>query len=127
MENTVQNIILQEIENLSGILIATTNLTKNMDKAFERRFLYKIEFTKPSPAARQSIWQSMMPVLSPADSETLAARFDLSGGQIENIARKRTVDTVISGGEPSLEALLSFCQDELLETADAGKKIGFLP
>ncbi|MDR0877431.1 MAG: ATP-binding protein [Treponema sp.] len=41
MENSIQNIILQEMEDLSGILIATTNLAKNMDKAFERRFLYK--------------------------------------------------------------------------------------
>lgn len=39
MENSIQNIILQEIEQLDGILIATTNLAENMDKAFERHFL----------------------------------------------------------------------------------------
>ncbi|MDR2742261.1 MAG: AAA family ATPase, partial [Treponema sp.] len=33
-ENTIQNIILQEMENLNGILIATTNLAQNMDSAF---------------------------------------------------------------------------------------------
>ena len=43
MENSIQNIILQEMEMLDGILIATTNLAQNMDKAFERRFLYKIK------------------------------------------------------------------------------------
>ena len=43
MENSIQNIILQEMENLNGIMIATTNLTENLDSAFERRFLYKIE------------------------------------------------------------------------------------
>ena len=42
MENSLQNIILQEMETLDGIMIATTNLQQNMDKAFERRFLYKI-------------------------------------------------------------------------------------
>lgn len=47
MENSILNIILQEIEQLDGILIATTNLPENMDKAFERRFLYKIQFEKP--------------------------------------------------------------------------------
>ncbi len=46
-ENTIQNIILQEMEDFKGILIATTNQTHNFDKAFERRFLYKIEFSKP--------------------------------------------------------------------------------
>mgnify|MGYP006978583879 CR=1 FL=1 len=29
-----------------GIMIATTNLTTNLDKAFERRFIYKIRFDK---------------------------------------------------------------------------------
>lgn len=36
-ENAMQNILLQEMERLEGILIATTNLTQNLDKAFERR------------------------------------------------------------------------------------------
>ena len=52
MENSIQNIILQEMETLDGILIATTNLAQNMDKAFERRFLYKIKFEKPTIEAR---------------------------------------------------------------------------
>lgn len=35
-ENAIQNILLQEMENLEGIMNATTNLTQNLDKAFER-------------------------------------------------------------------------------------------
>jgi SpoVK/Ycf46/Vps4 family AAA+-type ATPase len=35
--------------------IATTNLTQNMDKVFERRFIYKIMFEKPTLAAKKSI------------------------------------------------------------------------
>jgi hypothetical protein len=124
MENTMQNIILQEMENLKGILIATTNLTENLDKAFERRFLYKIEFKKPGPEARRSIWQALIPALSAASAEELAARYDFSGGQIENIARKCAVAEVLSGTMPPAEALRSFCDDELLP--DKGRiKIGF--
>ena len=51
MENSLQNIILQEMETLDGIMIATTNLQENMDKAFERRFLYKIKFDRPTEEA----------------------------------------------------------------------------
>jgi hypothetical protein len=123
-ENTIQNIILQEFENLKGILIATTNLTENMDKAFERRFLYKIDFKKPSVPARQSIWQSMIKSLSDDDAGKLASQYDFSGGQIENIARKRTVEFVLSGIEPSIELLMAFCQDELL-AKEPTVKIGF--
>ena len=86
----MQNIILQELENLDGILIATTNMTQNMDKAFERRFLYKIEFSKPEKNIRKMLWKSMMPDLNEEDALALASRFDFSDGQIENIARKKT-------------------------------------
>lgn len=64
MENSIQNIILQEIENLEGLLIATTNLSQNLDKAFERRFIYKIKFEKPDIKAKQSIWKSMIPEIT---------------------------------------------------------------
>ena len=123
-ENTMQNIILQELESLEGILIATTNLTQNMDKAFERRFLYKIEFARPNLEARQSIWKTMIPEIAEESSLELAKRFDFSGGQIENIARKCTVDRIISGKEPSLEDLIAFCKEELL--AKPEKPVGFL-
>ena len=98
------------METLEGIMIATTNLTQNLDSAFERRFLYKIEFEKPTLTAKQSIWHSMMPTLSKSESLELARNYDFSGGQIENIARKRTVETIINGSEPSLEAMRNFCK-----------------
>lgn len=125
MENSIQNIILQEIENLEGILIATTNLTQNMDSAFERRFLYKIEFSKPALAAKQSIWQSMLPTLSAKDVATLASKYDFSGGQIENIARKQSVEEIITGREPDIHRLIEFCEEERLDNAPIRSKIGF--
>jgi SpoVK/Ycf46/Vps4 family AAA+-type ATPase len=60
-ENAIQNIILEEMENLDGILIATTNLTENLDKAFERRFLFKIRFDKPTLEAKTNIWKDKIP------------------------------------------------------------------
>lgn len=108
MENSIQNIILQEMESLEGIMIATTNLTQNLDKAFERRFLYKIEFSKPNVDAKLAIWRSMMPSLSEEVASELASSYDFSGGQIENIARKRTVEMIIGGNEPAIEMLRAF-------------------
>lgn len=126
MENSIQNIILQEMEQLDGILIATTNLTQNLDKAFERRFLYKIEFEKPSAEAKSRIWRSMIPTLNERMAETLAERYDFSGGQIENIARKRTVDMILLGGEPSIEQLDEYCRSEMLGQPERSRrKIGF--
>ena len=82
MENSIQNIILQEIENMEGILIATTNIAGNLDKAFERRFLYKIEFEIPDIHAKSAIWKSIIPELKDDEADILAVSYDFSGGQI---------------------------------------------
>ena len=125
MENSIQNIILQEMENLDGILIATTNLAQNMDKAFERRFLYKIKFEKPTLEARMNIWHAMMPALSEADTKTLAEKYDFSGGQIENIARHNAISSILYGEKGNtIESLMTYCDNERLETKER-KKIGF--
>ena len=125
MENSLQNIILQEMETLDGIMIATTNLQQNMDKAFERRFLYKIKFDKPTEEARASIWRSMIPELSDLDVHTLASKYDFSGGQIENIARHYAIDNILHGqSEDVLSMLIRHCDNERLDGKDI-RKIGF--
>ena len=125
MENSLQNIILQEMEQLDGIMIATTNLQENLDKAFERRFLYKIKFDRPTEEARASIWRSMIPDLSELDVHTLASKYDFSGGQIENIARHYAIDNILHGqSEDVLSLLIRHCDNERLDNKDQ-KRIGF--
>ena len=123
MNNAIQNIILQEMENLEGILIATTNLPGNLDPAFERRFLYKVEFTLPEHGARLKIWKSMLSEVSDRDAEILASSYEFSGGNIENIARKITVEYILSGEKPCLETLRRFCEEETYNCAR--RRIGF--
>jgi len=125
MENSIQNIILQEMEQLDGIMIATTNLQQNLDKAFERRFLYKIKFDKPTEEARASIWHSMIPELSEQDVHTLSSKYDFSGGQIENIARHYAIDTILQGtSDDVLEMLIRHCDNERLDEKNT-RRIGF--
>lgn len=125
MENSVQNIILQEMEDLDGILIATTNLTTNLDKAFERRFLYKIRFEKPSREARLSIWRAMLPGLSEEEADLLAGDFDFSGGQIENIVRKSEVQSILDSSDPGFDDIRAFCSEEIIGDGIGRNKIGF--
>ena len=125
MENSLQNIILQEMEQLDGIMIATTNLQENMDKAFERRFLYKIKFEKPTVEARKHIWHEMIPDLNEMDVQTLASKYDFSGGQIENIARHYTIDSILHDkSEDALSMLIAHCDNERIDEKSV-KKIGF--
>lgn len=125
MENAMQNIILQEMEQLEGVMIATTNLTGSLDAAFERRFLYKVEFEKPTPAERLHIWQSMLPDLTKAQAQELAEEYDFSGGQIENVARKRIVSDIIANRNGlDLASIKQNCASELLHKNNR-KAIGF--
>ena len=125
MENSMQNIILEEIEKLDGILIATTNLTCNLDGAFERRFLYKIEFEKPTIEVKSAIWQTMLAGLSYEDAAVLASKYDFSGGQIENIARKSVVSKIITGEDFTLNSLIGHCDSEQLGGNRTRNRIGF--
>ena len=125
MENCIQNIILQEMESLDGIMIATTNLTQNLDTAFERRFLYKIRFEKPTAEARAHIWHSMIPDLKDTDVHALASKYDFSGGQIENVARHYAIDNILHGqNEDVLPMLIRHCDNERLSQKKV-RKIGF--
>ena len=126
MENSIQNIILQEMESLEGIMIATTNLAQNLDAAFERRFLYKVKFDKPSSLQRSKIWQTMLPVLSEDTAVRLASLYDFSGGQIENITRKCGIESVLYGDDYITEDMIAqYCKEEVLEKQTRGK-IGFV-
>lgn len=125
MENGLQNIFLEELERFTGILIATTNLTTNLDKAFERRFLYKVRFEKPCTEARSHIWTSMLPELSGDEALRLASDFDFSGGQIENISRKKAVKELIDGVSPTFEQIVEFCTEENIGEQSARRRIGF--
>lgn len=121
-ENAIQNIILEELENFEGILMATTNLANNLDTAFERRFLFKIQFNKPIKTVRAKIWKSKLPNLDDENYRLLAEKFDFSGGQIDNIIRKSEIEEIIYGTKVSFEKLQSICDEELLTKAT---KIGY--
>ena len=126
MENSVQNILLQEMETFEGIMIATTNLLGNLDPAFERRFLFKVRFNKPELEPRSLIWKSQFPSLTEEEALSIAGEFPLSGGQIENVVRKYTIDSVLSGEDGGYDQLRQYCREETVSSSSTERKrIGF--
>lgn len=116
MMNTLQNILLEEMENLEGIMIVTTNLTSNLDAAFERRFIFKVKFEKPGTEVKAHIWQTLVDSLDEKDAGILAKEFDVTGGEIENIARKATMQFVLTGKEADIDMIRKFTKQEKLES-----------
>lgn len=86
--NMETNLLLQEIERFDGIVILTTNLDKNIDDAFARRIMFKIDFPKPDIKHRTLIWKKLVPKDCPVsddiDYERLGESFELAGGNIKN-------------------------------------------
>ena len=123
MENTIQNIILQEMERLNGILVATTNLSGNLDKAFERRFQYKIRFEQPDMENRARIWSSVIPDLSAGEAMGLAMDYNFSGGQIENVAFKKMWKEAVDNKRLPIAELRRYCDEERMDRG--AMKIGF--
>ena len=95
MENTLQNILLQELENFRGIFIATTKLEENLDPAFDRRILYKVRFNTPTDEMRESIWKDKLPGLSEDLVRYVNSLHKLTGGQIDNVAKKVEVSLLL--------------------------------
>ena len=130
MHNQMQNIFLEQIEKFRGMLIATTNLLENIDKAFSRRFDYKIEFKKPDEKQRLELWKKMLPVDAPyakdLNIEELA-KYSLTGGQINLIVKNTAYKIAVQ--EKPLFTQKDFI-DEINREKDANfdseKSMGFL-
>jgi winged helix domain-containing protein/ATPase family protein associated with various cellular activities (AAA) len=82
--------LLQRMELFDGIAILTTNLRANVDEAFTRRLDVVVDFPTPEESDRQRLWEEFLgaglPVANDVDLAFLAGSFELSGGNIRNIA-----------------------------------------
>ncbi len=126
MNNTMQNILLEELENFDGIFMATTNLIDNMDDAFSRRFLNKIKFDIPTAKTRVYFWKSKLKDLDDKNYEKLST-YDLSGGQIENVSRKYLINKILNQKEFDYNEILNYIKEEIeFKKVDGEIKMGFL-
>ena len=121
--NTIQNILLQALESFDGILLATTNLTNNLDKAFERRFTFRISFPKPDAKVRQSIWRNKMPELSQSDAARLGERFEITGGEIDVHVRQVILKKVLNKKVDLFDTLIDCCSKD--HGFSGKRRIGF--
>jgi SpoVK/Ycf46/Vps4 family AAA+-type ATPase len=114
MYNSLQNILLEELESFNGIFIATTNLINNIDNAFDRRLLFKQKFDLPNASTRFDILQSQFVNFNAEILKKISNDFELSGGQIQNVKRKLMADQILFGNENTPnDLLLDYVQNEI--------------
>jgi hypothetical protein len=83
--------LLQRIEDFNGVIILSSNMKNNIDKAFIRRFETMVYFSIPSVDERYKLWKegfSKKVVYEESiNLRTIANDYELSGGVIMNIVR----------------------------------------
>lgn len=124
--NAIQSQLLNEMENFTGILIATCNSTINFEEAFKRRFLFHTVFEKPDYETRKLIWSGLNGSWT-QNPELLdqISRYDLTGAQIDNVFKKMNL---LSCDDNSVQNQLLFDlieEEEITTSGINGSKIGF--
>jgi len=80
--------LLQRMETYQGLAILTTNLKSTLDKAFQRRLRFIVNFPFPDAEQREAIWRRAFPVKTPTRGLDAArlSQLNVPGGNICNIA-----------------------------------------
>jgi len=116
--------LLQKMEEYEGIVILATNFRRNLDDAFTRRMHHIVEFPFPDADLRERIWKGLVPPAAPLADDVnfgfLARQFELSGGNIRNVALAAAFLAAESGGKICMEHFI-------LGTARELQKLGKMP
>jgi len=110
--------LLQRMENFQGLAVLTTNLKSSMDKSFQRRLRFTIDFPFPDTAERKQIWERVFPPQTPTqdlDPARLAA-LNMTGGNIRNIALNAAFLAAGAGQPVSMGHILQAAQLEAVKT-----------
>jgi len=124
--NAIQSQLLNEMENFTGILIATCNSTDNFEEAFKRRFLFHTVFEKPDYDTRKLIWNGINGAWTQnPELLDLISQYELTGAQIDNVLKKMNL---LSCDDDDIQNQLLFDlieEEEITSGGMGGVKIGF--
>jgi hypothetical protein len=101
--------LLQRMETYQGLSILTTNMRTAVDRAFQRRLRFIVNFPFPDAAQREAIWRRVFPRQTPTgelDAKKLA-QLNVAGGNIRNIALNAAFLAAESGTAVTMAHVLS--------------------
>ena len=102
--------LLQRLETFDGIAILATNLKANIDEAFARRLDAVVDFPMPDVEHRRKLWDICLrpgvPRAAGLDLDFCAQAFELSGGNIKNIAVAASYFAAAENGAVGMRELI---------------------
>lgn len=132
-ENAVQTILLNEMEDFSGIMICTTNRPEATDAAFARRFHFHMHIQEPDQIVRFSLLSEFFPDYDCRKLIDLSNRYRFTAAQLEVYRKQQLIGDIVTrkkaDGEATLEQYLQSLAvplSRLHVTIDSNRKpIGF--
>jgi hypothetical protein len=109
--------LLQRMENFLGLAILATNFKSSLDKAFQRRLRFTVDFPFPDAEQRRAIWARVFPKETPTVGldYRLLAQLNMTGGNIRNIALNAAFLAAADGGPVAMEHLLQATRQEAIK------------
>jgi SpoVK/Ycf46/Vps4 family AAA+-type ATPase len=109
--------LLQRMESFQGLAVLTTNLKSSLDKSFQRRLRFTVDFPFPDAAQREQIWARAFPAQTPTldlDPVRLSA-LNMTGGNIHNIALNAAFLAADAGQPVGMSHILQAAQLEAIK------------
>jgi SpoVK/Ycf46/Vps4 family AAA+-type ATPase len=106
--------LLQRMEAYRGLAILTTNMKSGLDRAFQRRLRFVVQFPFPDQQEREAIWRAIFPPAMPIDGIDCAklAKLSEAGGNIRNIALNAAFLAAEDGAAIAMSHLLQAAHGE---------------
>ncbi len=122
------NYLLQRMENYRGLAILATNIKSALDKAFVRRLRFIVDFPFPGIEERKQIWSKVFTPVTPIDESVdfnRLARFNLTGGNIHNVALNAAFLAARRGTPVTMDLLLNATKTEFRKLERPAKESDF--
>jgi len=122
------NYLLQRMESYRGLAILATNMKSALDKAFMRRLRFIVDFPFPGVEQRKEIWSKVFTANTPVDEGldlSRLAKFNLTGGNIHNVALNAAFLAAQEDGVVSMPLLLNATRTEFKKLERPAKESDF--
>ena len=123
-EVTQVNELLQQMENFSGVMIAATNFSKNLDAAIMRRFTFKLEFDYLDDNGKKLFFERMFKTeLKPDEFAELKQLTNLAPGDFRTVRQEQFY---LGGEQTNLDRIAALKEECAIKKDGNGlAKIGF--
>jgi SpoVK/Ycf46/Vps4 family AAA+-type ATPase len=120
--NVDVGVLLYHIERYPGIVILTTNLIDNIDKAFFRRLKFILHFKSPSRPLRAKLWKLLIPAEAPVADDINFEELsypEMNGGDVKGAVFKAASRAALRPAETrkiTMKDLQEAAQEEVSKT-----------